>query len=77
MDEIQKENINTFRNYGIKNPEERIYKCAVCKKRTNINESYSNLGENLICVRCARKKFKSTNELYNWLKNSREGEADE
>lgn len=55
--EVNKENIKIFRQYGTDYGDQVRHTCVLCGKKVNVEGSISNQGHKLICVQCAYKYF--------------------
>lgn len=47
---------------------DNVYTCCICGKKTSLYKSFSNLGNNLICMKCAMRYFKSDQEAIYFCK---------
>jgi muramoyltetrapeptide carboxypeptidase LdcA involved in peptidoglycan recycling len=56
-EEVNKENIKIFRQYGITYSGELRHTCVLCGKKVNIEGSVSSYGHRLICTQCVHKYF--------------------
>lgn len=52
FDEINQQNIETFKKYKTKKPDEIRHKCVLCGRDISINDSVSCKGDRLVCVGC-------------------------
>ncbi len=55
-EEANKLNIKTFKLHN-NNRVSKIYTCVLCNKSVNLNDSFSNRGDHLICRECYYDKF--------------------
>ena len=70
-DQIDKQNIEMFREYGTGQSEEDLYKCVICGKEACIENSMSFRGHRLIHTGCANKAFGYGNilEAFKWVED--------
>lgn len=64
---IDQKNIEIFNKKGLNDSNEYRHKCVLCGNACNIDRSISHHGERLICNDCARKKFKSLLQAFQWI----------
>lgn len=65
---IDSSNINIYRKNKTLRPAEMRHKCVLCGEETCIDYSISNQGERMICNKCARTKFESLMEAFDWVR---------
>lgn len=69
FEEVNQQNIETFKKHGIKKPEEIRHKCVLCGRDVSIDDSVSCEGNRLICISCYynEDKFPDTQVVFNWI----------
>lgn len=66
-EEVDKENIKIFRQYGISDSRELRHTCVLYGKKVNIEGSVSTHGHKLICVQCVYKYFEGDySAVFEW-----------
>lgn len=68
-EEVNKENVRVFRQYGISDSRQIRHTCVLCGKKVNIEGSVSTHGHKLICTQCVYKYFEGDyNAVFEWNK---------
>lgn len=70
-DQIDKQNIEVFREHSTGRCEENLYKCVICGKEACTGNSMSCRGHRLIHTGCANKAFGYGNilEAFKWVED--------
>lgn len=68
---INKENIEIFTRKATSSSSEMRHKCVLCEEMTSIDDSVSNRGHKLICIRCAYKYFEGDYALVGIWQNKK------
>lgn len=66
-EKINQANIKTFKKYDLTKASEYIYKCCLCKRKVNLDNSASNQGDRLICMNCYFNKLGGTEKARRWI----------
>ena len=66
---INKENIELFRKYDIKEPEKRRYRCVICGEPCCIGDSISRQGKRMMHTGCMARAFGygKFREAFKWM----------
>lgn len=64
-------NVENYRRNGLDNPNQKIYRCVLCKTATYLDDSYSRRGHKLICIGCFLGAFKDDAEKLAMWQNDR------
>lgn len=68
-EEVNKENVRVFRQYGISCSDQLRHTCVLCGKKVNIEGAVSDQGYKLICVQCVYKYFEGDySAVFEWDK---------
>ena len=68
-EEVNKENVRSFRRYDISYSDQLRHTCVLCGKKVNIQGSVSSKGHRLICVQCVYKYFEGDySAVFEWNK---------
>lgn len=69
FDEVNQQNIETFKKHKIKNPEEIRHKCVLCGRDVSIMNSVSSQGARLVCNECYRNNggFEDDSMIEKWV----------
>lgn len=69
FEEVNQQNIETFKKHGTKKSDELRHKCTVCGRDVSIDNSFSCEGDRLVCGRCYynEDKFPNIQDAFNWI----------
>lgn len=68
-EEVDKENIKIFEEYGVSCSGQPRHTCTLCGKKVSIDGAISRAGHRLICVQCVYKYFECDySAVFEWNK---------
>lgn len=68
--EADRQNVEIFKQYGTSKSGEYRHICVLCGNETNIDNSISNMGSKLICVRCVYEAFNGRYDAaFEWIES--------
>lgn len=69
FEEVNQQNIETFKKHGTKKSDELRHKCTVCGRDVSIDNSFSCEGDRLVCGWCYynEDKFPNIQDVLNWI----------